>query len=230
MKVLNFLLRIIHPTGWKYVIVTLAVSALAGLVSAKLFWIGFAFALCCGFFFRDPARVTPTRPGLLVSPADGTITFIARAEPPPELGLGSEPRYKISIFLSVFDVHINRIPVDCIVEKKIYRPGKHINACLDKASLDNEAMGMRLRLSNGQAVGVVQIAGLIARRIVSYVTEGQPVLAGERFGLIKFGSRVDVYLPEGVNPLVSIGQYMLGGETVLADLSASEEPRIGKIR
>ncbi|MEI6985685.1 MAG: phosphatidylserine decarboxylase [Rhodospirillaceae bacterium] len=222
--------KIVHPVGWRYITITMVVASLAAFIVPKMLCVGFVFSLWCGFFFRDPSRVTPTREGLLVSPADGVIRAISTVVPPVELGLEPLEACKISVFLSVFDVHINRIPIAGTVEKKIYRPGKHINACFDKASTDNEAMAMRLRLPDGRAIGVVQIAGLIARRIVSYVSEGQAVVAGERFGMIKFGSRVDIYLPAGVAPLVVAGQYLLGGETVIADLLSNEAPRVGEIR
>ncbi|MEI8393418.1 MAG: phosphatidylserine decarboxylase [Rhodospirillaceae bacterium] len=221
---------LIHPVGWQYIAICMTAAIVGSLAWKGMFCVGTAAALWCAYFFRDPRRVTPVRPGLLISPADGKITGIAKVVPPAEIGLGDAEVYKISIFLSVFDVHINRVPIDSTVEAKVYFPGKHINACLDKASVDNERLAMRLRLVDGRAIGVVQIAGLIARRIVSWVAEGQPVKAGERFGMIKFGSRADVYLPEGVSPLVTLGQYMAGGETVLADLQSNEPPRVGEVR
>jgi phosphatidylserine decarboxylase len=230
MGLVRSLARLIHPVGWKYIGVMVVLTVAAAPLSGQLSCVLSLFAVWCGYFFRDPQRVTPTRPGLLVSPADGKITAITEAVPPPELGLGEASVTRISIFLSVFDVHINRVPIDSTVEAKIYRPGKHINACLDKASTDNESLGMRLRLADGRAIGVVQIAGLIARRIVSWVREGESVRGGARFGMIKFGSRVDVYLPAGVNPLVIVGQYMAGGETVLADLQSTEPVRQGVVR
>jgi phosphatidylserine decarboxylase len=168
--------------------------------------------------------VTPVRAALVVAPADGRISQITTAPPPYELGLGSAPLPRISIFMSVFDCHINRSPVAGSVEKILYQPGKFFNADLDKASLDNERNSLVIATA-GVRVAVVQIAGLVARRIVCFVREGQPVGAGERFGMIRFGSRLDVYLPEGVAPLVAIGQTAIAGETVLADLRAGDEAR-----
>ncbi|HVT55300.1 MAG TPA: phosphatidylserine decarboxylase, partial [Xanthobacteraceae bacterium] len=173
-------------------------------------------------FFRDPERVTPIGEGLIISPADGRVSQVTLTPPPPELQLGNEPLVRISIFMSVFDVHINRAPVAGVIQKIAYRPGKFLNADLDKASEDNERNGLVIRTPM-HSIGVVQIAGLIARRIVSFKREGQAVEAGERFGLIRFGSRVDVYLPAGTKPLVAEGQTALAGETVIADLSASRE-------
>src|SRR5262249_40476371 len=161
------------------------------------------------YFFRDPARITPTRLGLVVSAADGKIMMIRDVPPPPELEMGSEPRPRISIFLSIFDVHIQRTPVDGVVGALAYRPGTFVNAALDKASEDNERMSVRIDLPSGEAVAVVQIAGLVARRIRCDLTDGQAVKAGARYGLIRFGSRVDVYLPPRAVPLVIEGQYAI---------------------
>ena len=184
-----------------------------------LIWAGLIFTLFCLFFFRDPDRVPPPRPGLFVAPADGRVVSVRPAAPPPELGLGNEPRWKVSIFLTVLNVHVNRIPADGVVTRIAYRNGAFVSASLDKASAANERNALAIRLPNGQEIAVVQIAGLIARRIVCSVREGDPVTAGDRFGIIRFGSRTDLYLPEGVRPLVSEGQTMIGGETVIADLS-----------
>jgi phosphatidylserine decarboxylase len=178
----------------------------------------------CTYFFRDPARVTPNRDGLIVAPADGTISLVGRAIPPRELQLGAAPLHRVSIFMSVFDCHVNRSPAAGRIERIVYTPGKFINADLDKASEDNERNG--LVIDTGVVrIGVVQIAGLIARRIISFVSEGQPVGAGERIGMIRFGSRVDVYLPEGLHPLVAEGQAAIAGETLLADARVSEDGR-----
>ena len=191
---------------------------------------GIALALWVVYFFRDPPRVVPTKEGLVVSPADGKITSVTEAVPPVELGLGAEPLTRISVFLNVFDVHVNRSPVGGTIERIAYHPGKFLNASLDKASVDNERNGLTLVLPDGRKVGVVQIAGLIARRIVCRVREGQYLRTGERFGLIRFGSRTDVFLPKGVSPLVAVGQRMIGGETVIADLASGEGPRGGEER
>ena len=214
----------IHPEGYLFIGIFALVSLVLFIIWRPLGWIGVVLTLWCVYFFRDPVRVTPVRDGLVVAPADGKISSVALAVPPAELGLGSESVPRVSIFMSVFDVHVNRSPVSGEIERIVYRPGKFLNADLDKASEDNERNGLVVRTPSGR-YGVVQIAGLIARRIVCFVKEGQLVAAGERFGLIRFGSRVDVYLPAGTKPLVSVGQYALGGETVIADLaSAASEP------
>jgi phosphatidylserine decarboxylase len=175
-------------------------------------------------FFRDPPRVTPVREGLVVAPADGMVSMVTSVAPPYELGLGGTPLPRISIFMSVFDCHINRSPAAGQVEKIVYQPGKFFNADLDKASADNERNSLVISTA-GVRIAVVQIAGLVARRIVCFVREQQPLGAGERFGMIRFGSRLDVYLPEGTPPLVAIGQTSLAGETVLADLRGSDPGR-----
>jgi phosphatidylserine decarboxylase len=209
----------IHPEGYPFI----GAFALASLVLFWIFtplgWIGTALTIWCVLFFRDPPRVTPMRDGLVVAPADGKISMIVNAVPPKELELGDRPLQRISIFMSVFNCHVNRSPVAGRIERIVYRAGKFLNADLDKASEDNERNSLVIVTPMGR-FGVVQIAGLVARRIVSFVKEGQAVAAGERFGLIRFGSRVDVYLPDGVRPLVGPGQTAVGGETVLADLKA----------
>ncbi|MBM3549234.1 MAG: phosphatidylserine decarboxylase [Alphaproteobacteria bacterium] len=192
--------------------------------------IGIALAGWVAYFFRDPPRVVPTREGLLVSPADGVISHITEAVPPPELELGAEPLTRVSVFLNVFDVHINRSPIAGTVERVAYHAGKFLNASLDKASTDNERNGLTLKIADGRKIGVVQIAGLVARRIVCHAREGQTLRTGERFGLIRFGSRTDVFLPKGIAPMVAIGQRMLGGETVMADLQSTEGPRRGEVQ
>jgi phosphatidylserine decarboxylase len=176
------------------------------------------------YFFRDPKRVTPLREGLVVSPADGRVSKVANIVPPAELNLGTHPMLCISIFMNVFDCHVNRAPVNGKIVRHVYKPGKFLNADLDKASEENERNSIVLENKSGQ-YGVVQIAGLIARRIVWWVQEGQPLSTGERFGMIRFGSRVDVYCPEGVRALVAEGNTCIAGETVIADLSSHEESR-----
>jgi phosphatidylserine decarboxylase len=210
----------IHPEGYLFIGIFALVSLVLFIIWRPLGWIGVVLTLWCVYFFRDPARVTPVRDGLVVAPADGKISSVALAVPPAELGLGPESVPRVSIFMSVFDVHVNRSPVSGEVERIVYRPGKFLSADLDKASEDNERNALVIRTPSGR-YGVVQIAGLVARRIVCFVKEGQLVSTGERFGLIRFGSRVDVYLPAGTRPLVAVGQYALGGETVLADLTAT---------
>ncbi|GAC1345021.1 MAG: phosphatidylserine decarboxylase [Acetobacteraceae bacterium] len=210
-----------HPVGRPFIIGG-AVAALFGVVvGAWLFWLGLLFLLFCFYFFRDPERVAPGRPGAVLAPADGRIVSVQPAVPPAELGLGEAARWRVAIFLSVLDVHVNRVPVDGIVTRIAYRHGTFVNASLDKASEANERNALAIRLRDGREIAVVQIAGLIARRIVCQVREGDPVRAGDRFGIIRFGSRMDLYLPEGVTPLVTEGQYMIGGETVIAELGAS---------
>jgi phosphatidylserine decarboxylase len=214
----------ITPEGYPFIGAFALVSLILFWVWTPLGWIGTVLTIWCTLFFRDPPRVTPVRDGLVVAPADGRISQITTAAPPYELGLGSTPLPRISIFMSVFDCHINRSPVAGTVEKIVYQPGKFFNADLDKASLDNERNSLVIAAA-GARVAVVQIAGLVARRIVCFVREGQPVGAGERFGMIRFGSRLDVYLPDGVAPLVAIGQTAIAGETVLADLRAGDAGR-----
>ena len=207
-----------HRAGWPF-IAGGAVVMLVGLVwTGWLAWLGAIFALFCLYFFRDPERVVPTRPGLFVAPADGHIVSVEMAAPPEELGLGDTPRWRVAIFLSVLDVHVNRSPIAGVVTRIAYRHGKYLSANMDKASTDNERNALAMRLDNGQDIAVVQIAGLIARRILCDVHEGQTLRAGERFGIIRFGSRTDLYLPHGVAPLVAVGQTMIGGETVMAEL------------
>jgi phosphatidylserine decarboxylase len=213
-----------HPAGRVFVYSGACVAVLGGLIlGAWLFWLGAAFTLFCLYFFRDPERVPPPRPGLVLAPADGKVVMVSEAAPPPELEMGAAPRWRVAIFLSVLDVHVNRSPVQGRVARIAYRHGAFIDASLDKASETNERNALRLDLPDGRSLGCVQIAGLIARRIVCTVREGDHLSAGERFGIIRFGSRVDVYLPEGVRPLVLVGQTMIGGETILADLDAASE-------
>jgi phosphatidylserine decarboxylase len=190
-----------------------------GLVlGAWLSWIGLIFTLLCLFFFRDPERVPPGRTGAIVAPADGRVVSVAPGVPPVELGLGAEPRWRVSIFLSVLNVHVNRVPADGTVTRIAYRHGTFVSASLDKASDANERNAIALRLPDGSEIAVVQIAGLIARRILCTLREGDAVRAGGRFGIIRFGSRTDLYLPKGLRPLVAEGQTMIGGETVIAEI------------
>ncbi len=219
----------VHREGWRFVAGFAAVTlVLFWLRLESLAWLGVIVSLWCAYFFRDPERVTPTRAGLVISPADGRISAIENVMPPAELDLPREPTARISIFMNVFDVHVNRAPADGAVRRLAYVPGAFINAELDKASEDNERQALTLELAGGRRLGVVQIAGLIARRIVGFVREGESLVAGQRFGLIRFGSRVDVYLPPGVNPLACAGQRAVAGETVLADLDAGEAARASR--
>jgi len=209
----------IHPEGYPFIGGFALVAIFLFWLAKPLGWIGVLLTIWCAYFFRDPKRVVPIGEGLVVSPADGRISQVALASPPPELEMGPEQRVRVSIFMNVFDVHVNRAPVAGEVRRIVYRPGKFFNADLDKASEDNERNSLLLRTAAGP-VAIVQIAGLVARRIVCFVREGTNVSAGERIGLIRFGSRVDVYLPGGIKPLVSEGQTVLAGETVIADLLA----------
>ena len=220
----------IHRAGWPFIGIALAAAVLLGLLWEPLFWLGLAAAAYCAYFFRDPPRVTPTRVGLVIAPADGMVLPIQRAVPPPELELGDQPLTRISIFLNIFNVHINRVPLDGTITALSYRPGKFLNASLDKASEDNERMALKVTTYDGVDLGFVQIAGLVARRIVCNVKLDEPVRAGQVFGLIRFGSRMDVYLPEGVHPLVVPYQTTVAGETVLADLQSDEPARQGEER
>jgi phosphatidylserine decarboxylase len=219
-----------HRAGIPFIAGAAVAALVFGLFSQWLMWLALAFALFCAYFFRDPARTTPSRSGLVVAPADGRIVSVAEAVPPVELGLGPEPRWRVAIFLSVLDVHVNRSPVDATVTRIAYHPGKFLNAAADKASDENERNGLALAMADGRTLGVVQIAGLIARRIVCEVKEGEVLACGQRFGLIRFGSRTDLYLPEGVVPLVAEGQLTIGAETVIADLTSAEPRRLGVVR
>ena len=197
-------------------------------LGAPLGWLGALATLWCVYFFRDPARVTPIRDGIVVAPADGRVSRIVNALAPKELELGERPLPRVSIFMSVFDCHVNRSPLAGKIERMIYRHGAFLNADLDKASEDNERNCLLIATDGGR-VGVVQIAGLVARRIVCFVRQGASVGIGERIGLIRFGSRVDVYLPEGVRPLVAEGQTAIAGETIHADLRAGDVQRTFRI-
>jgi phosphatidylserine decarboxylase len=209
-----------HPAGRPFLAGGLAILILGLFVGHGLTWIGTAFALFCVFFFRDPTRVPPPRAGAIVAPADGRVVSVAEGAPPAELGLGPERRWKVSIFLSVLNVHVNRVPATGTVTRIAYRHGAFVNASLDKASEQNERNAIALRLPDGREMAVVQIAGLIARRILCSLREGDSVHTGERLGIIRFGSRTDLYLPDGVLPLVCEGQTMIGGETVIAEVTA----------
>lgn len=219
MRMYETFIKPMHPEGIRFVAIFAVVTVLLFLLSDVLGWIGVGLTVWCYYFFRDPERVPPAREGLVVSPADGIVSLIEKAVPPKELGMPEVPLTRVSVFMSVFNCHVNRAPVTGDVTAVAYRPGKFFNASLDKASSDNERNGLCIRMADGRDLAVVQIAGLVARRIVCFVSEGAPVQTGERFGLIRFGSRLDVYLPEGVEPLVRIGQTMVAGETVMADLN-----------
>lgn len=215
-----------HPDGYKFIAV--AGAAAVGFLIIGWSWLAFLCALLtafCAYFFRDPDRVAPLREGLVVSAADGVISSIEKVKPPAELQMGDADRVRVSTFLSVFDVHVNRCPVAGRVKRSVYIPGAFLNASLDKASEDNERRALVIETPSGVEIGVVQIAGLVARRIVTFSGEGDQLGVGQRFGLIRFGSRVDIYLPPGTNPLVAVGQRAVAAETVFADLKSSEAQR-----
>jgi len=214
----------IHKEGYVFIAIGVVATLVLGQLWGPFGWIGTLITLWICYFFRDPVRIVPQREGLVISPADGRVSQIAIAVPPPELDLPPEPMTRISVFMNVFDCHVNRSPVAGRIVKMAYTPGLFLNAELDKASEDNERNALAIETPGG-VIGVVQIAGLIARRIVPFVKEGDLLAQGERFGLIRFGSRVDIYLPQGVTPLVGEGQTAIAGETVLADASATDLAR-----
>jgi phosphatidylserine decarboxylase len=224
MSVINSIraqLSPIHPQGYPFVGGFAVAAVVLFWLWQPLGWIALLATLWCVYFFRDPPRVTPSREGLIVAPADGRISRISRVVAPPELGFGDETFLRISVFMSVFDCHINRSPVAGRIERIVYRAGAFISADLDKASEANERNAFVIATNGGRRIPVVQIAGLVARRIVPFVREGETIEAGQRIGMIRFGSRVDVYLPATTVPLVAEGQTAIAGETVLADLAAS---------
>lgn len=211
----------IHREGWPFIAIALVATLVIGYFISPLFWIGLFLTGWVCYFFRDPQRVTPVSDGLVVSPADGVVSLVGMARPPAELELGTEPLMRVSIFMNVFNCHVNRAPIGGKILRVAYRAGKFLNAELDKASDENERNGLVIEAGDTK-IGVVQIAGLVARRIVCFVREGESLSAGDRFGLIRFGSRLDVYFPAGTQPKVALGQTMIAGETVLADLSQPE--------
>jgi phosphatidylserine decarboxylase len=218
----------VNRDGHKFIAIAAGLALIFFLVWPPLAWVCVVVALYIAYFFRDPDRVTPQREGLIIAPADGRIAAIETVQPPTEMGLGSEPRVRVSTFLSVLDVHITRSPVSGRIVRSIYVPGSFLNAADDKASDENERRVMIIQKPDGVEIGVVQIAGLVARRIVPFLHEGDSVGVGERLGLIRFGSRVDVYLPVGKHALVSVGQTAAAGETVLADLQSAEPERVAR--
>jgi phosphatidylserine decarboxylase len=215
----------VHPEGYPFIGAFGLGSLVLMWLWSPLGWIGLGLTAWCVYFFRDPPRVTPLRDGLVISPADGRISRILNTVPPAELELGDRPLPRVSIFMSVFDCHVNRSPVTGRITKVSYRPGAFVNADLDKASDENERNCLTVTMADGVQIGVVQIAGLIARRIVPFVRQGTSVATGERIGMIRFGSRVDVYLPEGARPLAAEGQTATAGETIIADLRGGDPGR-----
>jgi phosphatidylserine decarboxylase len=228
MNMLDTFVKPMHPEGWRFVAIFGAITALVFFIWDPLGWIGLGLTVWCYYFFRDPIRSVPLDEGLIVSPADGVISLIERAVPPEELGMGPEALLRVSVFMNVFNCHVNRMPVAGQIDAIAYRPGKFLNASLDKASSDNERNSLAIRMADGRKVAVVQIAGLVARRIVCFTRVGQTLRMGDRFGLIRFGSRLDVYLPEGVEPQVALGQTMVAGETVIADLTRALPARLAR--
>ena len=218
MTMLGTFLKPMHPEGYKFVAIFALITAALFWLWEPLGWLGLGATIWCYYFFRDPKRSVPQDANLILSPADGVISLIEPAVPPAELGMGPGSLTRVSVFMNVFNCHVNRAPIAGDITAVAYRPGKFFNASLDKASSDNERNALAIRMADGRQIAVVQIAGLVARRIVCWGKPGQNILAGERFGLIRFGSRLDVYLPDGVAPLVALGQTMVAGETVLADL------------
>ncbi|MFN6925762.1 MAG: phosphatidylserine decarboxylase [Tabrizicola sp.] len=229
MRMIDTFLKPMHPEGWKFVPVFAAVTVVLFWIWDPLGWLGLGLTVWCYYFFRDPRRAVPENAGLLVSPADGVVSLIERAVPPAELGMGPEPLVRVSVFMSVFNCHVNRAPIAGKIAAVAYRPGKFFNASLDKASEENERNALAIEMPDGRRIAVVQIAGLVARRIMCWKKPGDSVRTGERFGLIRFGSRLDVYLPEGVHPQVALGQTMIAGETVIALIGQDVPARAARI-
>lgn len=227
MNMLKIVAVPMHKEGRKFVATFAVISVLLGLIWDPLFWIGAGLTVWCYYFFRDPVRVIPQQPGLVISPADGVVSLIEQVVPPADMGLGEAPLTRVSVFMNVFNCHVNRAPVAGKVVEVVYHHGKFLNASLDKASIHNERNSLTIETPQGVRIGVVQIAGLVARRIVCFVTPGNKLSAGGRFGLIRFGSRLDVYLPEGIAPLVAVGQTATAGETILADLNGAQTALVG---
>jgi phosphatidylserine decarboxylase len=219
MRLMDTVIKPMHPEGYRFVGIFAVVTVVLFLFWHVLGWVGIVLTIWCYYFFRDPKRVVPVGDTLIISPADGVVSLIEPAVPPPELGMGPQALTRISVFMSVFNCHVNRMPIGGQIAAIAYRPGKFVSASLDKASADNERNSVSIALPDGRHLAVVQIAGLVARRIVCFTAVGQTLRSGDRFGLIRFGSRLDVYLPEGVQPLVALGQTMIAGESVLADLA-----------
>ncbi|MBW9066061.1 phosphatidylserine decarboxylase [Rhizobium herbae] len=217
----------VHKEGYRFIAGFFVVSLILGFLWEPLMWIGFVLTAWCAYFYRDPERMTPLDDDLVISPADGRVSSIALVTPPDELGLGTDPMLRISVFMNVFNGHVNRAPMRGTIRRIAYRAGKFVNAELDKASHENERNGLVIETAHGE-IGVVQIAGLVARRIVCWSAEGDTLQPGERFGLIRFGSRLDVFLPEGAQPRVSLGQTAIAGETVIAEFRSAKGPVISR--
>ena len=215
-----------HPEGRKFVIIFALISSVLWLVWQPLFWLGIVATVWCYYFFRDPVRSVPQEPGLILSPADGIVSLITKTTPPAEMLLGDTPLTRVSVFMNVFNCHVNRAPVSGKVIAINYHHGKFLNASLDKASEHNERNAITIEATNSVRIGVIQIAGLVARRIVCFTKTESKLNVGDRFGLIRFGSRLDVFLPEGVEPSVGLGQTAVAGETVIANLNEEKPQRL----
>ena len=212
-----------HPEGRKFVAIFAVITALLWLVWEPLFWLGVGMTVWCYYFFRDPVRSVAQKSGLVLSPADGVVSLITKTVPPPEMLLGDKPLTRVSVFMNVFNCHVNRAPMAGEVIAITYHHGKFVNASLDKASEHNERNSITIEAMDESRIGVTQIAGLVARRIVCFTKVGSSLSVGERFGLIRFGSRLDVFLPEGIEPAVGLGQTAVAGETILAHLGETNE-------
>ena len=226
----DYILPNIHHEGWRFVGIFAAVTALLAIIWEPLGFIGLVLTIWCYYFFRDPQRITPDIDDVVVSPADGIVQMIAKVKAPEELNMGEQMFTRVSVFMSVFNVHVNRAPAEGKITNAVYVPGKFLNATLDKDSKDNERQILAMKTKSGKDICFVQIAGLVARRIVCDATVGQEYKAGERFGMIRFGSRLDVYLPEGVEPQVALGQTMVAGESIIARLDSDAKALDGVIR
>lgn len=217
----------VHREGYRFVAIFFAASVALGFLAAPLFWIGMALTLWCAYFFRDPERMTPIDDDLVITPADGRVSSIVHMVPPAELGLGNEEMLRISVFMNVFNCHVNRAPMNGRIARIVYSKGSFLNAELDKASTENERNGLVIATAHGD-IGVVQIAGLVARRIVCWAGEDQHIEAGQRFGLIRFGSRLDVFVPSKARAMVSVGQVAIAGETVIAEFGSDKGPVVSR--
>ena len=223
MNMMKVIVVPMHPEGRKFVAIFAAITAVLWLVWEPLFWIGVGMTVWCYYFFRDPVRSVAQKPGLILSPADGVVSLIMKTVPPVEMLLGDKPLTRVSVFMNVFNCHVNRAPMAGEVIAITYHHGKFVNASLDKASEHNERNSITIEAADKTRIGVTQIAGLVARRIVCFTKLGNGLSVGERFGLIRFGSRLDVFLPEGIEPAVGLGQTAVAGETILAHLGGINE-------
>lgn len=218
----------IHKAGLPFIGIFFAITVVLGFFSVNLFWVGLILTAWCAYFFRDPERFTPVSDDLVISPADGKVSHISKVVPPAELNLGKKPMTRVSVFMNVFNCHVNRAPVRGKITNIVYKRGEFVNAELDKASTDNERNSLLIDSPHGK-MAVVQIAGLVARRIICWADEGEEIATGERFGLIRFGSRLDVYLPKGAVVAVGLGQTAVAGETILARFEEEAETPVIRV-